>query len=251
MGLRLADRTALVTGASRGIGKAIALRLAKEGARVGLHYARSREAAERLVDEIAAIGVRPFLVQADLEYEDAVDRIFDQLEDKIGEGETLDILVNNAGHQLPGGPDASAEAFDRLVAVNLKAPFLLMQRLAPKLRDGGRIVNVSSGLSQKALPGATLYGMTKAGLNHLTRSFARELGPRNITVNAVLPGIIRTDMSAWVDEPGGAEIASARSVFHRVGEAADVADIVAFLASKDSRWVTGELIDASGGQFLV
>ena len=251
MTTRLSGRTALVTGASRGIGRAIARRLAREGAHVGIHYARNADAAATLAEEIASFSARPFLVGADLAEVSAAQSILAQVEDKIGEGAVLDILVNNAGHQLPEGPDADAETFDALVAVNLRAPFLLTQTLAPKLNDGGRIVNISSGLSRKALPDAMLYGMTKAGLNHLTRSFAKEFGPRGITVNAVLPGIIRTDMSAWVNRPEGAAIAASRSVFNRVGEASDVADIVAFLVSDDARWVTGECIDASGGQFLV
>ncbi|MCX5511910.1 short-chain dehydrogenase [Kaistia algarum] len=248
---KLTGKTALVTGASRGIGRAIALRLAKDGARLVLHYARSRDAAEALAEEIAGFGIRPFLVSGDLSDIANIDAIVSQIEDQIGGGEVLDILVNNAGHLLPDGPEAGESSFDGLVAVNLRAPFFLIQKLSVRMKSGGRIVNVSSGLSKMALPSAMLYGMTKAGLNHLTLSFAKEFGPRGITVNAVLPGIIRSDMSAWVDSEEGARIASARSVFARVGEPADVADIVAFLASDDARWVTGECIDASGGQFLV
>jgi NAD(P)-dependent dehydrogenase (short-subunit alcohol dehydrogenase family) len=248
---KLTGKTALVTGASRGIGRAIALRLAKDGARLVLHYARSADAASALAEEIAGFGVQPVLVSADLSDISNIDAVVSQIEDKIGGGEVLDILVNNAGHLLPDGPEASEASFDGLVAVNLKAPFFLIQKLSARMKSGGRIVNVSSGLSKMALPSAMLYGMTKAGLNHLTLSFAKEFGPRGINVNAVLPGIIRSDMSAWVGSEEGARIASARSVFGRVGEPADVADIVAFLASDDSRWVTGECIDASGGQFLV
>jgi len=251
MSSRLTGKTALVTGSSRGIGRAIARRLAGEGARLVLHYARSRDAAEALADEIASFGVRPILVDGDLAEIAAIDALVSKVDAKIGAGEVLDILVNNAGHLLPDGPGADAASFDGLVALNLKAPFFLIQKLSPRIRDGGRIINISSGLSRMALPSAMLYGMTKAGLNHLTRSFAKEFGPRAITVNAVLPGIIRSDMSAWVESEEGAAIAAARSVFNRVGEPADVADIVAFLASDDARWITGECLDASGGQMLV
>ena len=244
---RLEGRTALITGASRGIGKAIARRLAAEGARIGIHYGSSEADARALAAEIEAGGGSAFLVRARLDDLDGVAA----LAEGIPAGERIDILVNNAGISPPSGTDADEATFDALVAVNMKAPFFLIQRLAPRIADGGRIINLSSGLSHLPFPDAIVYSMTKAALNAMTRSFAKALGPRGICVNAVLPGIIRTDMSAWVDGPGGAERASARSVFRRVGEAADVADIVAFLASDDSRWGTGELIDASGGQFLV
>ncbi len=243
----LHGKTALVTGASRGIGRAIALRLARDGARIGIHYGRSAAAAETLSWEIAAFGGSSFLAGAVLDDLAGVEA----LAAAIPADERLDILVNNAGQSLPAGIDAGEENFDALVAVNMKAPFFVTQALATRLADGGRIVNVSSGLSALARPDSIVYGMTKAALNAMTRSHTKAFGPRGITVNAVLPGIIRTDMSDWVNSERGAEIARSRSVFGRIGEAGDVADIVAFLASDDARWVTGELIDASGGQFLV
>ena len=247
MTAKLAGKTALVTGAARGIGRAIALRLARDGARIGIHYGHSAEAAAALAGEIATLGGSSFLVEAVLGDGAGADA----LAAGIPQGERLDILVNNAGRAVREGLEASEASFDALVALNMKTPFLVIQKLAARLSDGGRIVNISSGLSHLPLPDAIVYGMTKAAVDAMTRSYAKALGPRGITVNAVLPGIIRSDMSDWVNKPGGAERASARSVFGRVGEPADVADIVAFLASDDARWVTGEWIDASGGQFLV
>ncbi|MBN9431713.1 MAG: SDR family oxidoreductase [Bosea sp.] len=244
---RLDGKTALVTGAGRGIGRAIALRLARDGARIGIHYGHSADAARDLADAIDAIGGSSFLVEAVLGDASGIAALVAGIPSE----ERLDILVNNAGRSAKEGVEASEEAFDSLVALNMKTPFFVTQALAPRLADGGRIVNISSGLAKLPFPNAIVYGMTKAALDAMTRSHAKAFGARGITVNAVLPGIIRTDMSGWVNNPGGAEVASARSVFNRVGEVEDVADIVAFLASDDARWVTGELIDASGGQFLV
>ena len=244
---RLDGKTALVTGAARGIGRAIALRLAHDGARIGIHYGRSAEAAVTLADEIAAIGGSSFPVEAVLGDRAGLAALLDGLP----EAEPIDILVNNAGIGSRQGLDTDEAEFDALVAVNMKTPFFVTQALLPRIRDGGRIVNISSGLALHPLPDAIVYSMTKAALNSMTRNYAKALGPRGITVNAVLPGIIRTDMSGWVNNPGGAEIAAKRSVLGRVGEVEDVADIVAFLVSEDARWVTGELIDASGGQMLL
>ncbi|SHE53106.1 3-oxoacyl-[acyl-carrier protein] reductase [Kaistia soli DSM 19436] len=244
---RLSGKTALVTGASRGIGKAIALRFASEGARVGIHYGRSEAAARAVADAIAAMGGSSFVVGAVLGDLKGVETLVAG----IPAGERVDILVNNAGQSLPAGLAAGEANFDALVGINMKTPFFVTQALSERISDGGRVINISSGLARLPFPDAIVYSMTKAALNAMTRSHAKALGPRGITVNAVLPGIIRSDMSDWVNAPGGAEAASARSVFDRVGEPADVADIVAFLASDDARWVTGELIDASGGQFLV
>jgi NAD(P)-dependent dehydrogenase (short-subunit alcohol dehydrogenase family) len=162
----------------------------------------------------------------------------------------LDILVNNAGLQVQEGPDADEAAFDLLFAVNVKAAYFLIQRLAPRIRDGGRIVNISSGLSRTAFPEKMVYGMTKAAMNAMTLSFAKLLGPRGISVNAILPGIIASDMNPWVRSPQAAARVGAMSVFNRVGEPEDVANVVAFLVSDDSGWITGELIGAGGGVHL-
>ncbi len=239
-------RTALVTGGSRGIGRAIAQRLARDGIRVGVHYGSDDVAAKLTVADIEAAGGQAFVLKADLgEPVDALWAAFDQVADG------LDILVNNAGigrHQPIA--DVTPEWFDRLFAVNAKAPFFLVQQAIPRLRDGGRIINIGSGVTRIAFPQDTAYSMTKGALNTLTLAMAKELGPRGITVNTVAPGIVETEMNAWLADPEAARAAAAYSVFDAVGQPEDVADVVAFVASNDARWVTGQTLDATGGSQL-
>jgi NAD(P)-dependent dehydrogenase (short-subunit alcohol dehydrogenase family) len=247
----LHGKIALVTGASRGIGRAIALKLARDGAQVFVHYSGSREAAEALANEVAALGGddQARLVQADLSTMAGINALSEQV---WAEGSCpLDILVNNAGIQLADGiAGLTSEAFDALMAINVKAPFFLTQRLLPRLADGGRVINMSSGLSQIAFPDKMAYAMGKAAIVSFTKSLAKELGPRGITVNAVAPGIIDTDMNPWVRSPGGAARVAGVSALGRVGQPADVADVVAFLAGHNARWITGAFVDASGGSLL-
>ena len=164
----------------------------------------------------------------------------------------LDILVNNAGIQTPDGISTiTGSDFDRLYAVNVKAPFFLTQRLLRRMPDaGGRIINMSSGLSQIAFPDKMAYAMGKAAMISFTKSLAKEVGPRGITVNAVGPGIIDTDINPWVKSPQGKARVAEVAELKRVGQPDDVADVVAFLASHDARWITGAFIDASGGSLL-
>ncbi|MEU2065211.1 SDR family oxidoreductase [Streptomyces sp. NPDC013455] len=259
----LDDRTALVTGASRGIGKAIALRLAAEGVRVAVHYGTQEKAAQETVAAIERAGGRAFPVQADLARDDAVDTLFAGLEEGL-EGRALHILVNNAavaaaptdpaaaaqpGH-VPGLSDITPEEFDRLHRINVRAPFFVTQRALPLMADGGRVVNVSSAVTRIAWP-LLPYAMTKGALEMMAPRLANELGERGITVNTVSPGITDTDMNRWVHEIPGAEASiSALTALRRLGRPDDVADIVAFLVSRDGRWITGQLLDASGGMAL-
>lgn len=239
-------RTALVTGGSRGIGRAIALRLARDGIRVGVHYGRSDAEAAAVLRSVEAAGGEGFLVKAELgEPVDALWAEFDR------QADGLDILVNNAGigRHMPMA-EVTPEWFDRLFAVNAKAPFFLVQQAIPRLRDGGRIINIGSGVTRIAFPEDTAYSMTKGALNTLTLALAKELGPRGITVNTVAPGIIDTAMNGWLADPSAARAAAAYSVFDRVGEPEEVADVVAFVASDDARWVTGQTLDATGGSRL-
>jgi NAD(P)-dependent dehydrogenase (short-subunit alcohol dehydrogenase family) len=242
------SKTALVTGASRGLGRAIATRLAADGAVVAVHYGSNREAALSTVAAIEDAGGQAFAVEADLDRDNGVDLLYDGLTEGLG-GRPLDVLVNNAG-VLGGGIETQAAEFDRVFRVNVRAPFLITQRLLPLLRDGGRIINISSGVTWFAIP-EVVYAMTKGALNVMGRSLANTLGDRGITVNTVSPGITRTDMNAWLDEvPGAQERVEDIVALGRVGVPADIADAVAFFASDDSRWVTGQVLEVNGGLFL-
>lgn len=238
---------ALVTGASRGIGRAIAVGLAEDGAEiVGIHYASNHDAANHTADLVAAAGAKPVLIEAPLDADGvaAARHIA-----SVWEGE-LDVLVNNAGingNQPLGEIDPAT--YRRVVEVNLTAPLFLIQELAPRLRDGGRIVNISTGYTRVAAPTHPVYAATKAALNNLGLALAPVFGPRNITINAVMPGIVDTDINAdWL--PDNREQAAAISVFNRVGTVTDIALVVRHLASDAGRWTTGQVIDATGGSAL-
>lgn len=166
-------------------------------------------------------------------------------------GQRLDILVNNAGLQTRDGLTSIAEPdFDTLFQVNVKAPFFLTSELLPSINDGGRIVNLSSGLSQGAFPEKGVYAMTKAAINSFTLSLAKQVGARGITVNAVAPGVVGTDMNPWVRSEEGSQRVAAMTALGRPATPEDIADVVAFLCGTDARWITGTYIDASGGQHL-
>ncbi|MDF2646120.1 MAG: short-chain dehydrogenase/reductase [Paenibacillus sp.] len=252
---RLDDRIAVVTGASRGIGKGIALRLAAEGALVAVHYGKRRDAAEETVAAIEAAGGTAFAVGAELDSLDGVDRLLKILDEELirrtGSNQ-FDILINNAGIGTSSSfEETSEDDFDRLFAVNVKAPFFLVQQSLGRLRDNGRLINISSGVTRIAYPHIMTYNLTKGALNTFTLHLAQLLGPRGITVNAVMPGIVDTDVNAsWLHTPEGRKFAEGMSALGRIGEPSDIADIVAFAASPDGRWVTGQMLDATGGSHL-
>ncbi|GGF61672.1 short-chain dehydrogenase [Azorhizobium oxalatiphilum] len=249
----LSGKIALVTGASRGIGRAIALALAARGATIGVHYATGADKAAETLAAIEAAGAAGFLVAADLSGAQPWESVTAQLrtELKARGAEKFDILVNNAGVSKRLAIEEVDEAeFDRVLTVNLKAPFFLIQSLAPLLNDGGRIVNISSMGTRAAYPFMATYAPSKAGLEALTKLLAVHYGPRGITVNAVMPGATATDMNAVSRDPNVRAATAKTIALGRVGEPEDIARVVAFLASPDGGWVTGQIIDASGGQRL-
>jgi 3-oxoacyl-[acyl-carrier protein] reductase len=247
----LGGRTALVTGASRGIGQAIATKLGGDGAMVVVHFGSDQDGAASTVERIQRAGGEAVAVGAELGGDDDVDVLFAGVEAALA-GRPLDIVVNNAaaGPAGPMGVTTRAD-FDRLFAVNVRAPYFIIQRALPLMRDGGRIVTVSSVAARMANATQTSFAMTKGAVETMSRTLANELGVRRITVNAVAPGAVRTATNgAFFESPGLVELITGATALDRLGEAADVADVVAFLASDAGRWITGQVVDASGGLFL-
>ena len=242
---RLAGKVALVTGGSRGIGAEITRRLAAEGADVGFTYLLGKAEASELAGRVRELGRRAFTVPADLAEPAAAARVADAVAGEFGR---LDILVNNAGitHWGPVAQTSLAD-FDRLVAVNARGPFLMMQATAGRLADDGRIVNISSGVTSTALAGIGLYSGVKAFLDQVTRVAAVEFATRGITVNAVAPGSTATGPFAGLSAEARAA-AGASFGIGRIGEPTDTAAVVAFLASAEAGFITGQVIYAAGGQ---
>jgi 3-oxoacyl-[acyl-carrier protein] reductase len=244
------DRTALVTGASRGIGRATALRLAGDGVDVLVHYARNEAAAQKVVKQIHADGGRAALARADFSDATAIDELIHAVEAHLN-GRGLQILVNNAG-VLDGTPfeHVTADGFDASHTVNVRAPFLLTQQALPLLNDGGRIINITSAVTRIASP-FVHYAMNKAALETMAHTLANLLGARRITVNSIAAGVVDTDMGSWVQSATGLEASVVSTIaFGRLGTPDDIAEIVAFLASDAAGWITGATLDASGGQWL-
>ncbi|MYS84767.1 SDR family oxidoreductase [Embleya scabrispora] len=247
----LTGRTALVTGASRGIGQAIATRLASHGAVVVVHFGTDEDGARATVEEIERAGGVALAVGAKLGVDDDVETLFAGVEAGLA-GRPLDILVNNAAAGPAGPLGATTRAqFDHLFAVNVRAPYFIIERALPMLRDGGRIVSISSVATRMASPSQTSFAMTKAAVETMSRTLANQLGVRGITVNAVAPGATRTATNgSFFEVPGLTDLITDATALDRLGAPEDVADVVAFLASDAARWITGHVIDASGGLFL-
>jgi NAD(P)-dependent dehydrogenase (short-subunit alcohol dehydrogenase family) len=247
----LAGKTALVTGGSRGIGRAVALRLAAEGALIAVHYGGNDEAAKETVARIEEAGGQAFTVRARFGEAGAVDELFAGLSAGLA-GRGLDVLVNNAGiGSAKPISQTTPEELDRVLAINVSTPFFVIQRALPLLNDGGRIINMGSTASRFAVTTQIGYTISKAALASMAPTLANELGSRGITVNTVAPGAVRTDMTAgYTSIPEVVAGLESITALGRLGEPEDVADVVGFLAGPQGRWVTGQTIDVSGGTYL-
>ncbi|MFI9636711.1 glucose 1-dehydrogenase [Nocardia sp. NPDC051929] len=238
---------AIVTGGSRGIGRAIAERLGARGAAVIVNYRSNRQAAEQVVAAIEGSGGQAWAVRADVADPAGPRRLFDAAEERFG---GVDVFVNNAGVGRFGSiAEATDEDFELMFAVNTKATFVALREAAKRLRDNGRIVVVSSGATLTHRPGSGVYGASKAAVEQLVRVLARELGPRGITANSVLPGVVRTDALAASGAIGANQQIVQSIPLGRMGEPDDIADVVGFLTSEEARWITGASVPAGGGAF--
>lgn len=253
----LKGKLALVTGGSRGLGKQMAIELAARGADLIITYSKSKSGADDAIKEIEKLGQRAIALQLDTSIKKNIDNFIPQLTNILKthfNRENIDVLVNNAG--ISGSATASTmteEAFDELFNVNVKATFFLIKGLEKIINDGGSIINLSSSLTNHSyfFDEYMVYSSTKGAVNILTRDFAVLLGKRGIRVNAVAPGATFTDMTKdFLSDPQTAEGFKSFTALKRVGQVTDIAPVVAFLASDDSRWVTGEVIETSGGAYL-
>ncbi len=241
----LKGRVALVTGGSRGIGRAVAEELARAGAAVAVNYVADQAAADAVVDGIVAKGRRARGFRADLADAAQVEALFAEVTDAYGR---LDILVNNAGLARYGPiRDYAIEDFDRLMAVNVRGPFLACRQAARRMADGGTIVNITSTVTRVMLPNYGVYAATKGALEQLTRVLAKELGPRAITVNAVAPGPTDTDLFRHGKTEAQIDSLAAMAALGRLGTPLDTARVVVFLAGSQGRWISGQVIPANGG----
>lgn len=238
----LRGKVAIVTGASRGIGRAIAERLAKDGASIVVNYTKNADEAKKVVAGIKSNGGKAVAVQADVSKVADVRRLFQEADKAFGQ---LDILINNAGiFWAKPLADVTEEDYDHIFAVNAKGQFFAMQEAAKRMADGGRIVNISTGGTRLAFPGISAYGGTKSALEFFTKVAARELGARKITVNTLSPGYTETDM---LSDPTFRTIGIEASPLKRLGTPKDIADVAAFLVSDEGGWITGDTIQAGGG----
>jgi len=248
MSYSLEGKVALVTGSARGIGRAIAERLAANGAAVIINYTRQAKSAHEVVKSIVDKGGKAVAIQADVARSAEVKRLFEEAEKAIGR---LDIVVANAGVFL-GKPliESTEEDYDYVFNVNTRGVFFTLQESARRVRDGGRIIVVSTGGTKMYFPGFSLYLGSKGAIEQFVRTLSRELGPRNITVNTLSPGFTETDMfnqAAGGDKQELIRAGASLSPFNRIGTSEEVADVAVFLASDAARWVTGENLQAGGG----
>jgi len=246
---KLQGKNALVTGASRGIGRAAAIALAKGGARVLVHYGQGKAEAEAVVAEIRGAGGQADVVPADLAASDGPHKLAAQVRAIVGD--RLDILVANAGVSKSASIEETSVAdFDRLFAVNVRAPFFLVQQLLPIFHEGSSVVLLSSLAARASVGTIAAYASTKGAVDTLVKHFAAALGPRGIRVNAVAPGVVQTDMSSFTKTDAGRDYTLGFQALKRLAEPEDIAGAIAFLASSEARWISGDTIHVDGGSKL-
>jgi 3-oxoacyl-[acyl-carrier protein] reductase len=247
--LNLSGKTALVTGASRGIGRASALALAKAGAQVLVHYSTGEQAAAAVVAEIRQAGGRAEKVAADLRAPDGPHALAKRVRAVIGD--RLDILVANAGISKTATiEEMTVEGFDDLFAVNVRAPYFLVQQLLPTMSKGSSIVLLSSLAAHASVGTLSAYAATKGAVDTLVKHFSSALGERGIRVNAVAPGVVETDMSSFARTDAGRDFALGMQALKRLAQPDDIGAVVAFLASDEARWITGDTLRVDGGSKL-
>jgi 3-oxoacyl-[acyl-carrier protein] reductase len=243
--MKFQGKVAQVTGASRGIGRAIAVRLAQDGAAVVVNYTGSQQAAQETVAAIEATGGRAIAVQADVGKRADVERLFDETLQHFGR---LDLLINNAGIMFNKPvAEVTEEEFDRIFAVNVKGTFLACQQATRRMADGGRIINFSSSTTAMMLPTYGAYVATKGAVEQMSHVLAKELGPRGITVNVVSPGPTDTELFGQGKTEQDKQRFAQMAALGRLGQPQDIADVVALLVSDEARWITGQNIRANGG----
>lgn len=251
----MAHPIALITGASRGLGKQAALALAARGVDLIITYRSQADEAAAVVAEATALGVRAHALPLDVADSSSFAAFARQVRELLStwQRQQIDFLVNNAGIGIHATIEQTTEQqFDILFNIHLKGVFFLTQQLLPLIRDGGRILNLSSGLTRFALPGYAAYAAMKGGVEVLTRYLAKELGPRGIAVNVVAPGAIETDFGGGVvrDTQAVNDFIASQTALGRVGQPEDIGGVIATLLSPDSRWINAQRIEVSGGMFL-
>ena len=240
----LANKIAIVTGSSSGIGKAIAQRLAQDGATVVVNYAHSADKAQEVVEAIEQYDGKAIAIQADMSQVGEIRRLFQETSDRLGK---IDILVNNAGIAVQATiAETTEEDYEKVFAVNVRGVLFALQEATKYVRDGGRIVNVSSSTSVYPSPGLAVYAASKAAEKMFTEVLAKEIGARQITVNSIMPGPTIPGMFSGVDSETQKQVATL-SPFNRLGKPQDIADVVAFLVSEEARWITGQHLLVNGG----
>lgn len=249
-------KTALITGASRGLGRDMAINLAKEGVNILFTYQSNLEKANSLIDEIEALGQKAKAFSFDAGKPETIQGLIREITTYQNEqtgAPKFDYLINNAGsglHRMIA--DTSTEEFDSMMNIHLKSVYFLSQAALPFLNDGGRIINISSGLARFSFPGSSAYAIMKGGVEVFTRYLAKELGPRKITANVVAPGAIATDFGGGSnrDDEQKRNIIASLTALGKVGEAEDIGGVVAFLCSEKAAWINGQRIEVSGGMLV-